>query len=507
MGLATPVAFRHVRTLEYVGGGEAPQHVVAAFVRKGCLRCILAGLAMHSPSTESVSRVSLRALLTLAWPVILARATQSVIGFCDALMVAPLGEEPLAAATTGALNTIAFVILPMGTVFILQSFAAQLRGRGDLGAIPRYAWYGMGLALLSGLFALAFRPFIGDMLQRFGYAPRVEGLMTSYLTIRLLSVAPAVGLEALGNWYGGLGNTRAAMVAGIVAMVSNVLGNYLLITPHLGMPGYGVAGAAWASVAASWIGFFVIFAGFLRERFGDKSAMSSLSELTFSGLGRVLRFGLPNGVNWFLEFAAFALFINLVVGHLGTTVLAAFNVVIQINSISFMPAFGLASAGAIMVGESIGRGAQHEVWPWLKLTSQVACAWMGSVALIYLTCSAFLMGWFRPEGVSGAALVEVGAGMLALSAVWQLFDALGLTFGEALRAAGDTAYCMLLRVVLAWTVFMPAAWYTVRVMNGGTTAVMISLILYLVLIAVGLALRFASGKWRNIDLVGSEPTP
>jgi len=466
---------------------------------------ILAGRAMFEAVPALPAKVSLRALLALAWPVILARATQSVIGFCDALMVAPLGEEALAAATTGGLNTVAFIILPMGTVFILQSFAAQLRGRGDLEAVPRYAWYGIVIALASGLLALGFRPFIGPMLGQFGYSPRVHELMTGYLTIRLLSVAPAVGIEALGNWYGGLGNTRAAMVAGLVAMVTNVAANYVLIMPRFGLPGYGVNGAAWASVFATMVGFLVIFIAFLRERHAGRPVTHAVAHLTRDGFTRVLRFGFPNGINWFLEFSAFALFINLVVGHLGTTVLAAFNVVIQINSISFMPAFGLASAGAIMVGESIGRGAQHEVWPWLKLTSQVACAWMGSVALLYLMFSTFLMGWFRPDGVTGAAFMEVGASMLALSAVWQLFDALGISFGEALRAAGDTTWCMMLRVLLAWVVFMPLAWVAVRIFEGGSLAVMLSLMLYLMLIAAGLAVRFASGKWRDIDLVGNEP--
>src|SRR5262245_64915689 len=102
-----------------------------------------------SVSLSQPQPASLRALLSLAWPVILARATQSVIGFCDALMVAPLGEEPLAAVTTGALNTFALIILPMGTAFILQSFTAQLRGRGELSAVKRYASYGLLLALLA----------------------------------------------------------------------------------------------------------------------------------------------------------------------------------------------------------------------------------------------------------------------------------------------------------------------------------------------------------------------
>ncbi|HSY23322.1 MAG TPA: MATE family efflux transporter, partial [Polyangiaceae bacterium] len=76
-------------------------------------------------------------LLALAWPIVIARAAQSVIGFSDALMASPLGEESLAAVTTGAFNTFCLIILPMGTSTILQSFASQLRGKGELGAVRR----------------------------------------------------------------------------------------------------------------------------------------------------------------------------------------------------------------------------------------------------------------------------------------------------------------------------------------------------------------------------------
>jgi MATE family multidrug resistance protein len=455
-----------------------------------------------SISGSKAPPASLRALLSLAWPVILARATQSVIGFCDALMVAPLGEEPLAAATTGALNTFAFIILPMGTVFIVQSFVAQLRGRGELSAVPRYAFYGLGLALLAGVLVLPFFPFLDDVIARLGYGPRVTEMMSSYMVIRLLSVPGAVGIEALGNWFGGLGNTRAAMVAGLVAMVGNIAGNWLLIMPRFGMQGMGVAGAAWASTASTYLGFLVLLVMFLRHREGGKAPVAAFRELHWREFGRVLRFGFPNGVNWFLEFSAFAVFINLVVGHLGTTVLAAFNVVIQINSISFMPAFGLASAGAIMVGEAIGRRAHDEVWPLVRLTAGVAAGWMGSIALIYVFFASLLMSLFRPEGVNGHELVTVGTTMLALSAIWQLFDAVGLTFSEALRAAGDTAWCMAARIVLAWVIFTPVAYVAVVWYGGGVLTVITAMVLYIALLGATLALRFFSGRWRSIDLVG-----
>jgi MATE family multidrug resistance protein len=447
---------------------------------------------------------SLRSLLSLAWPIVLSRATQSVMGFFDALMVAPLGEESLAAVTTGALNTFAFIIMPMGTVFILQSFAAQLRGRGDAAALPRYAWYGLLLAVVFGALSLLFVPLVRPALGLFDYAPGVHDIMSTYVAIRLVSVGAVVATEALGNWYGGLGNTRIGMVAAIVSMVFDLAGNFLLIQPRFGLPGYGVEGAAWGSTVASFIGFGIIAFPFFRGM-GYERIKGKL-ELRLREFLRVLRFGLPNGVNWFFEFAALILFINVVVAHLGTTELAAFNVVMQVNSISFMPAFGLSSAGAILVGDAIGRREHDQVWPIVKLTGAVAMGWMASVGLLYVIFPHQLIGLFEPKDGNVALLLSTGVTMLMLSALWQLFDAITLTLSEALRAAGDTAWCMTARLVLAWAVFTPAAWIAVLWLDGGVLSLMSALIAYIGLLAATLGFRFFSGRWRNIDLVGAEPT-
>src|SRR6185503_14603937 len=116
----------------------------------------------------------------------------------------------------------------------------------------------------------------------------------------------------------------------------------------------------------------------------------------------------PNGVNWLLEFTAFQLFVNVVVGELGGTTVAALNVVIAVNSIAFMPAFGLASAGAILAGQSIGANARDEVWPTVKLTLVCAIAWEVGIAAMYVIVPHVVLGWFAPEGIDGATLVSLG---------------------------------------------------------------------------------------------------
>lgn len=437
----------------------------------------------------------MRVLLTLAWPIIVSRASQTVVGLADALMVAHLGESAMAATTAGSLNAVAAFILPMGVVFIVSSFTSQLAGRGDRVSARRYGWYGLGVAALAQLVMLAGLPLLPRVLAALDYAPDVEELMTAYLSIRLLSTGFAVGVEALGNYFGGLGDTKAAMRANAAAMALNVLFNWLLIDGRLGLPALGVRGAAWGSVLATLGGFLVLLAQFLRE--GRSVPATPLRRAEFL---RVLRFGLPSGLNWSFEFYAFIAFVNVVVAGLGTSALAAMMAVIQINSVSFMPAFGLASAGSILVGQAIGAERKDEVPALVKLTFLTAAGWMCLAGVLYLAAPGALLAPFVSPDTDGS-FMRVGVTMLMMSALWQAFDAGGMTFTESLRAAGDTSFPMWTRCGLAWGFFLPGAWLGVRRFGGDETTAMAFLLAYLFLLALILFLRFRSGAWRNIQLV------
>jgi MATE family multidrug resistance protein len=436
-----------------------------------------------------------RSLLGLAWPIVVSRSSQVVVGVSDAIMVAALGEAALAATTAGALNTFALLILPMGTVFIVSSFSAQLLGKNDAAGARRHGLYGLGLAAATQVLCLAALAGLGPALGLFPYAPDVRVAMHEYLFLRLLSGGAAIGIEALGNYYGGLGRTRLPMVANVAAMALNVLGNWMLIQGHLGAPALGVRGAALASTLATWIAFLGLLTVFLAE-----GRRTPVGPLRLREALRMLRFGLPSGFNWMFEFLAFHFFINVVVAGLGTTALAAMMVVIQINSVSFMPAFGVASAGAILVGQAIGAGAKDAVPGAVRLTFFVAAIWQGLVGLAYVLVPGALLLAFAPPGAEGEALRSVGVRLLMLSAAWQLFDSAATTIAEALRAAGDTAYTMWARSVIAWLVFAPGSYVTVRHLGWGDAGAVGWLVLYLGLLSGVLFLRFRNGAWRRVQL-------
>ncbi len=448
--------------------------------------------APHRPAT-------LGTLLTLAGPIIISRASQTVVGLSDALMVAHLGAAALASTATGGLNSYTVLILPMGITFIVASFASQLYGKGDLAGARRYGWYGLLVALGTLVLSIAAQPLIEPVLSLFSYTDEVRTLMAAYIRIRLLSSGAAIGIEALSNYYGGLGRTWPGMVANLFAMVFNVLGNWLLIDGHWGMPAMGVAGSAWASTLATTIGFVGFLVFFLSE-----AKPEAKSKLQLAEFGRMLRFGLPSGINWLFDFGAFVFFANVVVGGLGTAALAAMNSVMSINSVSFMPAFGVASASAILVGQAIGAGRKDDVPGVVRLAALTALTWQCSVGLVCALIPTLLMSFFA-KGEGALQVATIGRRMLMISAAWQVFDAIGNTVAESLRGAGDTLFPMAARIAIAWLIFVPGSYITVRYYGWGDVGATLWLVAYLAMLAAALFLRFQAGSWRRIELVEGIP--
>jgi MATE family multidrug resistance protein len=454
--------------------------------------------AVVVPEAAVVTRPSLRQLLTLALPIVISRSSQVVVGFTDAAMVGHLSQSALAATTAGATNAFNILVLPMGMVFVVQSFAAQLTGRGDAAGARRYGWYGLGLAALAQIACVVVLPLLPRAVAVFDYAPDVQQLMATYLHWRLLSGGAAIGLEALANYYGGLGNTRLPMVAQLVVMVLNVALCWVLIYGNLGAPALGVAGSAMAASVATTIGFVLLFGLFVA---GVGCGARRATGFSLRDALRVLKVGVPSGFNWFIEFAAFSFFINVVLPGLGTTTIAAMMSVIQLNAVSFMPAFALASSGAIFVGQAIGADKKDDVARTVRMTLGAAAAWMGLLAAVYVVAPRFFLRAFVVDGdASSAVFLDVGARILLLSCAWQLFDAASMVLSEALRAAGDTMATFVARAAIAWGVFVPGAWLTVRRFGGGDLAAVAWLAAYLALLSVVLWLRFRSGRWRSIVL-------
>ncbi len=459
---------------------------------------------MNLPHTVTDYRTpALRELLSLAWPVVISRSSQVVVGIADAVMVASLGESALAAVTTGSINTFTFFILPMGTVFIVSSFSSQFYGQNDHAGARRFGWYGLGIAGFTQLFGMLSSFFIPSILSLFPYSPDVASMMASYMVIRLWSGGAAIGLEALANYYGGLGNTVLPMTANVGAMILNVFANWVFIYGNLGFPALGVNGAAIGSLASTSVAFLFLFTCF-ELGIGAKRPVKKHPDhqLSYNEFYRMVRFGFPSGLNWFFELLAFTFFINAVVGSLGTTALAAMMAVLQINHTAFMPAFGLMSAGAILAGQSIGAGHKKDVYLVTRMTLGSVLTWLSFVTAVYLLFPSQLLWAFAEENPPSHEFAETGRMLLIMAAAWQLFDGTAGVYAEILRSAGDTKYPMIARMMVSWFLFLPATIISVYVFHTGAFAATFWVVVYIALLAGVLVRRFYKGVWEKMDLTG-----
>lgn len=446
-------------------------------------------------AAATYSRPTLGGLFTLAWPIVISRSTQVVASVFDAFMVGYLGEAALAATTTGGIDVFAVFIFPMGVVFIVSSFASQLFGKGDLAGARRFAWYGLAVALATQVVCGIFAIYAHELLLPFAFADDVRALIEAYVRIRLVAGGAVIGLEVFNSYYSALGNTRLPMIFNVMIMFIDLGGNWLFIRGNWGFPALGVAGAAWTSSISPLVGFVGLMLIFLREPggFGGKLSWGELKEM--------LRFGIPSGFNMFLEFSSFFVFLNLVLPTLGTTVLAAFMAVMQLNMVAFMPALALSSAGAVLIGQAIGAREKDDVPRLLRLTTIICIIWQTLVGLVYLAIPKTLFAIFvNNDEANATALLQVGGTMLMLAPIWQIFDATATAYAEGLRAAGDTTFTMWARAALAWLFFAPASYISIRWYGHGPNATIFWVSVYIALLAVVLVLRFRSGHWRNIEL-------
>jgi MATE family multidrug resistance protein len=213
----------------------------------------------------------------------------------------------------------------------------------------------------------------------------------------------------------------------------------------------GVSGSAWATVIAR-IGMAGVLLGVIlyRERGKRPGLFATPLRVEMARMRRLLSLGLPAASQVTLEVGVFAAATALA-GKLAPASLAAHQIAINIVAFTFMVPLGVASAGAVRVGQAVGRqdgaGAVRSGWTALLF----GLLFMSCAAAIFLLAPRSLIGAFTPD----AAVIDTGVSLLFIGALFQLFDgAQGVVTG-LLRGLGDTRTPMLWNLAAHWLVGLP----------------------------------------------------
>lgn len=382
------------------------------------------------------------------------------MGVVDTMIVGRLGAEAIGAVSLGSTFFLTVAVFGMGMLLGLDTLIAQAFGAGRHDDCRRTLAQGVyiGLALTWPLTAVV--AVSSPWLDALGVNPIIRPLATPYIRAIAWSLGPLLVYAAARRYLQATGRLAPIVFALLSANLINALASWALVFGHLGAPAWGVEGSGWATtISRVYMALVVVVAALLPDR-ASRTQPSSRSHWTWadwrpdrSRIRQLLVLGVPAAVQLTLEVGVFATATTLA-GRLDPASLAAHQIVLNVASVTFMVPLGLASAGAVLVGQALGRNdpaaAGRAGWSAIAL----GAGFMIVSGLTFLLIPRPILEAFTLD----PTVIRTGLTLLGVAAGFQLFDGLqGVTTG-VLRGAGDTRTPMLVNLVAHWALGLPCGY-------------------------------------------------
>ena len=445
-----------------------------------------------------------RHVLRLVVPMVLSNAAFTVMQFTDRVLVARFSSESIQAAMPAGILTFCLLSLFAATAGYAGTFVAQYHGAGDRRATIRSCAAGVWLTVLFLPFFALLMPLCSWILSLAARDPALFALEDRYAFWMLLG-APLVSLHwVLSGYLTGRNRVVANALVTVAGCAVNVALDVWLVFGGAGVPALGLEGAGIATFASVALQDAILVAVILAEREVRALPRRELLRPDWGLVRRIVRFGLPAGVQLCFDMASFSVFV-LLTGRLDDLSLATSNVAFSINNLAFAPLMGFSNVAAILAGQFQGaekpRLAQSSVMRCLRL----AWVYMALCAAVFLLLPETLLGAFRsPDAPYTAAdMAALGRSLLAMLAAWGMFDTMNVVFLGALKGAGDTRFAMAWLLGTEWAIYVPAVAIVMILCGGGIVDAWWIQLLYVILLSSGLYVRWRRGKWMSIKLVGS----
>ncbi len=435
-------------------------------------------------------------LLRASWPLVLINLAATGMQFADALMVAPLGEAALAAVFPAFMVYLIPVVFGHGMLALVNTLTAQNIGAGRPERCGPVAVQGLWLSLGLGAAVLPLwfaAPWIFGLM---GHAPEVQRMEVDYFRVLLPGAAPALCVTALSNFFTGLLKPLVLVAAAVAATGLNILFNWVFIYGNWGAPAMGVAGAALGSVLAQAFQAGGLLAAFLAKPLRTEYGTGKW-RLDRAVAGEIVRTGAAAGLMPVFDLFTWGILLVGMIGMFGTAHLAANTIVVRYLHLAFMPAFALGATLTAMVGQSIGAGHPDRAERRAHLAFRVIGSYMAAVGLLFLAGREPLMRVFSRD----PELIAAGSGFFVCAAVYQVFDAMYLTYSHALRGAGETVWPAAALLVLSCTVLVGGSWCLVTYAPWlQSLGPWIATTVYAGFLGTAMAWRWRVGHWRAIRL-------
>ena len=394
------------------------------------------------------------ALAALGLPIVVGQIGNVVLGFADTLMVGHHSMEELAAASFVNTMFTLVVLFATGFSYGLTPVAGSLFGRGMKGDIGAAVKNSLAANMLLSAALVAVTVVFCLNIHRFGQPDELLPLMRPYLWVNIASLPFLCCFNTFKQFFDGITDTKTPMFVIIGGNILNIFGNWVLIYGELGAPEMGLFGAGLSTALSRVVmaaACVVLF--FRHRRYREFRAGFAAASASRGGMRRLASLGLPVALQMGMETAAFSLS-AIFVGWIGTTALAAHQVVITVSQLLYMVSSGMAAAVAVRVsyfaGQKDYRAVRRTSTCGLQLILTIAATLSLPVFLLKDTIS----WWFTD---SAEVCVLVSQTVIPLIA-YQLGDAVQYTFANSLRGIEHVRPMIWIAFFAYFVVSLPLGW-------------------------------------------------
>ncbi len=436
----------------------------------------------------------------LALPVLAEQFLNYTVGLTDVRLSGFISKEATSAVGVGAyvnwLVEILFAVVGTGT----SALVARHWGAGERDEASRIARSSLSVAMILGLVSAVLMYVIAPSFTvLLGLNQDLVDIAIRYLRVcsfgYVFSSVCLIGSAALR----GAGMMRVPMfVLGIVSLLNVVFSTSLVFgVPALRVPAIGLDGVATGTVLARAMGAGLMLMA-LGWKKSDLHALPSINALLdVRTMLRVLKIGAPAATDGVLYWLGHVLFVRLIAGigsgEQANAALAAHTVFVQVEAITYMPAWAWGTAAATLIGQCLGAKLPDRARQGAHRAAMQAASWAAVTTLLFLFGSPWIFEQMHNDPLVG----QLGAPALQALCWMEIPLTAAIIYTISVRGAGDTIAPLFINTVCVFGVRLTVGYAGIHWWHAGLYGAWLGMACDVTLRAVVIGCYFRSGRWMK----------
>lgn len=463
--------------------------------------------------------------IVLASPIVVGQLGVMLMGLADTIQVGQMktgAAESLGAS--GMAGSIFFTIAVVGLIClqIVAPMISTAEAEGDYAGVGRLLRANIRVALFLSVMTIGLIGVAGYFYDVFKQTEVNRALTLPYLALIAISVLPIFLFSAFKSFTDGLQKTSVAMYITLAALIFNIVFNHIFINglgpiPAMGLFGAGIATLLARIVMALSLGWYIFSQGRFERylsvlksdahaRFSDSNGANFAASLAVGeesdGLidssadleKKILTIGIPSGMQGFFEIATFGMAV-VMMGWISVSAQAAHIVAINMASLTYMMATGIAAAGGILVGTDIGERNRDGIITSGNAALLLSVLFMGLCALVFYFGRGILVRAYTEE----QAVIDIAVTLVVWGAIFQLFDGIQAVSLGLLRGLQDVNIPTAITIFSYWGIGIPMSYYLGIYLGVGAVGIWMGLTASLVCSSILLSWRFYA-RAKTVEL-------